>query len=79
MQCRRKLFYGGGRGWGGWGLNKNARLKKLIKPSNKQNLKINYLKSHISSTCFNFRFLSRESQSQQKLAIKITHFAIQFH
>ena len=28
---------------------------------------------------FNFRFFSRKSQSQQKLAKKITHFTIQFH
>ena len=28
---------------------------------------------------FNFRFSCRKSQSQQKLAKKITHFTIQFH
>ena len=33
---------------------------------------------HYQSFFFNFRFSSRKSQSQQKLAKKITHFTIQF-
>ena len=33
---------------------------------------------HQSLFFFNFRFFSRKSQSQQKLAKKITHFTIQF-
>ena len=40
--------------------------------------KINNSNPHIWRLSFNFRFPSRKSQSQQKLAKKITHFAIKF-
>ena len=33
----------------------------------------------LSEFFFNFKFSSRKSQNQQKLAKKITHFTIQFH
>ena len=47
-------------------------------PKTKFDQKITYSIPHIWSFSFNFRFSSRKSQTQQKLVIKITHFAIQF-
>ena len=41
--------------------------------------KINDLKPDIRSLSLNFRFSSRNSQSQQKLVKKINHFTIHFH
>ena len=41
-------------------------------------MRINNLKPHIWSLSINFRFSGRKSQSQQKLAKKVTHFTIQF-
>ena len=51
-----------------------------LKQSQKQNLdqEINDSKPHIWGLFFKFRFSSRKSQSQQKLAKKITRFTIQF-
>ena len=48
--------------------------------SKKRNLdqKINYSKLHIWSLSFNFRFSSRKSQSQQKLAKRIIHCSTSF-
>ena len=43
--------------------------------------KVSYLSRRFSGyhqSFFNFRFSSRKSQSQQKLAKKITHFTIKF-
>ena len=40
--------------------------------------KINDSKLHIWSLAINFRFPCRKSQSQQKLAKKITHFSMHF-
>ena len=40
--------------------------------------KINHSKPHSWSLSINFRFCGRKSQSQQKLAKRITHFTIQF-
>ena len=63
---------------------KNSKLRWLKRPrtvSNYRNLdkKINSSKPHIWSLSFNFRFFNRKTQSQQKLAKKITHFTTQFH
>ena len=44
-----------------------------------QKKKTNYLKPHVWSLFFNFRFSGRNYQSQQKLAKNITYFTIQFH
>ena len=67
----------------GWPTRKKLKLYLLKRPKTvprKRNLveKINDSKSHIKSLSFNFRFFSSKSQSQQKLAKKITHFTIKF-
>ena len=67
----------------GWPKRKKLKLYLLKRPKTvprKRNLdeKINDSKSHIRSLSFNFRFFSSKSQSQQKLAKKITHFTIKF-
>ena len=62
---------------------KTLKLHRLKRPKTvpkKQNLdqNINDSKTPIWSLFFNFRFSSRKSQSQQKLAKNITRFTIKF-
>ena len=56
-------------------------LKRHKKVPKKRNLdpKINNSQLHIWSLFCSFRFSSRKSRSQEKLAEKVTHFTIQFH
>ena len=92
FQGLRKLFYGEMGKGGGWinilatmvcrrqNVLKLDRLKcpKIVTKKPNLNQKVNDSKSHIWILSFNSRFSSRKSQSQQKLAIKITHFTTQY-
>lgn len=84
-QSRSKLFYGRAAEWkywppwfDWWEKIENFIGENTLKQSQKRNLdqKLNDSKPHFWSLSMNFRFFGRKSKSQQKLAKKITHFAI---
>ena len=53
-------------------------LLKILFPAYKFFIFIRVFQQTSSKVSFDFRFSGRKSQSQQKLSIKMTHFAIQF-
>ena len=50
---------------------------KTVPKKQSLNQKKNYSKPHTWSLSYDFRFSSRKTQSQQKLAKMITHFTVQ--
>ena len=73
--------------WRGWGLVKILatmggwwqKILKLQRLKCSKTVPKNKIWTRKWSLFTNFRFSGRKSQSQRKLAIKITHFTIQFH